>query len=34
MVVINVGAHSEHVQLIRLDFKLGSVKRFIRYWSL
>jgi hypothetical protein len=27
MVVIDAGAHSEHVQIIRCDFKLGSVER-------
>jgi hypothetical protein len=27
MVVIDAGIHSEHVQVIRCDFKPGSVKR-------
>jgi hypothetical protein len=29
MILIYVGAHSEHVQVIRWDFKPGSVKRSI-----
>jgi hypothetical protein len=29
MVVIDAGIHSEHVQVIRGDFKLGSVERSI-----
>jgi hypothetical protein len=31
MVEIDAGAHSEHVQVISCDFKLGLVERSIHY---
>jgi hypothetical protein len=31
MVVIDAGAHSEHVQVTRGDFKPGSVERSIHH---
>jgi hypothetical protein len=33
MIVIDVGAHSEHVKVIEYDFKPGSVERSIHHWS-
>jgi hypothetical protein len=34
MAVIDVGAHSEHFQLIRCGLKPGSVEKSIHHWSL
>jgi hypothetical protein len=34
MIVVDASTHCNHVQVIKCDFKLGSVERSIHHWSL
>jgi hypothetical protein len=34
IIVIDAVVHSEHAQVIKCNFKPGSIERSIHYWSL